>query len=593
MTALLAIRDLRVEYASARRPVLALPGFSLDLAPGESFGLVGESGCGKSTLLLAILRHLGPGGRITGGAIVFEGQDLLTADAAALRRVRGGRIALVPQEPASALNPSMTIGRQLMEVPMQHQRVGRAEARERAEQALADVRLPDPRGAMARFAHQLSGGQQQRVAIAMALLARPALLLLDEPTSGLDVTVAAAVLDLLTALSETYRTAMIAISHDLAVVARLCARIGVMQAGEMVEEALAATLFAAPRHVYTQALLAAMPRLGGAAPRTEAPPGETLLDVAGLSKSYTVGGGRVRALEDFALRARRGAMVAIVGESGCGKSSFARVLAGLQAADTGAMRFAGRDLAGRTLAARSPREVAAIQMVFQNPETTLNPAHTVGQPILRALRKLAAPAPLPLAARLAALLEMVRLPAAIGRALPRQLSGGQKQRIAIARACAGAPDLLIADEAVSALDASVQATVVDLLRHIQRARGTTILFISHDLALVQAIADEVVVMYGGRVMQSGPAARLLAPPQHPYTAALLAAVPPPPGAPRAAIRLRGEPSDPRHPPAGCRFAPRCPRHLGKLCDDTPPPVQVTADGGRIACHIPLPELALG
>jgi peptide/nickel transport system ATP-binding protein len=592
MTALLAIRDLRVEYASARRTVLALPGFSLAIAPGESFGLVGESGCGKSTLLLAILRHLGPGGRIAGGAIVFEGQDLLTADAAALRRVRGGRIALVPQEPASALNPSMTIGRQLMEVPMQHQRASRAEARARAEQALADVRLPDPRGAMGRFAHQLSGGQQQRVAIAMALLARPALLLLDEPTSGLDATVAAAVLDLLAALRESYRTAMIAISHDLAVVAQLCTRIGVMQAGEMVEEAPAATLFAAPRHAYTQALLAAMPR-PGTAPRVPTPPGAPLLDVEGLGKSYRVGGGRVRALEDFALRARRGAMVAIVGESGCGKSTFARVLAGLQAADGGVMRFAGRDLARRTLAARSPREVAAIQMVFQNPETTLNPAHKVGQPILRALRKLAGPSPLPLAARLAALLDMVRLPAAIGRALPRQLSGGQKQRIAIARACAGEPDLLIADEAVSALDASVQATVVDLLRHIQRARGTTIVFISHDLALVQAIADEVVVMYGGRVMQSGPAARLLAPPQHPYTTALLAAVLPAPGAPRAARRLRGEPSDPRHPPAGCRFAPRCPRHRGTLCDDIPPPIQATDDGGRIACHIPLAELACG
>jgi len=661
---LLSIRNLRVEYTTARGTVAAIPELSLEIGKGDSFGLVGESGCGKSTLIMAIMGYMGRNGRIAGGEILFEGQDLVRAGAEDLRRIRGGRIAIVYQEPSTALNPSMTIGRQLMEVPIAHSGASAAEARDRARDVLADVHLPDADSVMRRYPHQLSGGQKQRVVIAMALLANPSLLLLDEPTTGLDVTVEAAVLDLLNELREKYGTALFYISHNLGVIAQVCDRIGVMYAGKLVEDAPAAELFATPRHPYTRGLLASLPRPGadkhthplvaipgvvpsaGRAPDScgfltrctlarpglcdaapvplqETTPGhlvrcarwqdaaeppiaaastsaagiaiadaEIVMQAQNISRAFSIGKRRLLANDRLSLVAKRGHILAIVGESGSGKSTFAKVLAGLDAATGGTLQVLGDDVATRTVRKRSAAKVAAVQMVFQNPDGTLNPSHTVGFPLARALKKFGfAGDRKAIEARVAALLDMVRLPPSLRHALPRQLSGGQKQRIAIARAFAGNPELLVADEPVSALDVSVQAAVINLLLRIQAEQSTTLVFISHDLGLVRYLADEVVVMYLGQVMESGPVAALFDPPYHPYTDALLSAVPvPDPTIRTTRIRLEGEIPSPLNLPPGCRFATRCPRKLGAICDDTPPPARDAGDEHVIHCHIPLERL---
>jgi peptide/nickel transport system ATP-binding protein len=592
---------------------------------------------------------------------MFEGRNLVGLSDAELRRLRASRIAVVYQEPAAALNPSMTIGRQLMEVPLLHAGTNATDARELVARVLGDVHLPNPESVMRRYPHQVSGGQKQRVVLAMALLANPALLLLDEPTTGLDVTVAATVLDLVNELRRKYRTALVYVSHNLGVIAQVCDHIGVMYAGEMVESAPAAALFASPRHPYTRGLIASLPLVGAdkhsallipipgtvpspmaarrgcafsprcadvragqcdtcaiaiehAAPdhlvrcvrfAELAPPvaadalvgqagerGEVLLKAHLLSRVFKVGRLRLVANDELDIEARRGRVLAIVGESGSGKTTFARILAGLDSASSGSLRFRGVELAAMPVRRRDAAQVAAIQMVFQNPDGTLNPSHRVGRPLARALRRFGvARESRAIGARVRALLEMVRLQPAVRHSLPRQLSGGQKQRIAIARAFAGNPELLIADEPVSSLDVSVQAAVVNLLLGIQAGSGTTMLFISHDLVLVRYLADEVVVLYLGRVMECGPVQALFSPPYHPYTEALLSAVPlPDPSVARARIRLEGEIPSPLDPHPGCRFAGRCPRKVGAVCDTVPPPGREAGDGHLIFCHIPLDEL---
>jgi len=659
---LLEIRHLRVEYRTTRGRIIALPDFSLSLAAGESLGLVGESGCGKSTLALAIMRHLGPSGVIAGGEILFDGEDIARASEARLERIRGRRIGIVYQEPASALNPAMTIGRQLIEVPMLHQGMRRKEARHRAAEVLHEVHIPDPESFLDSYPHQLSGGQKQRVVIAMALLANPALLLLDEPTTGLDVTVEAAVLDLIEEIRNRRGTALLYISHNLGLIARVSERVGVMYAGELVEDAPVVSLFTGPRHPYTRGLMRAIPRLGssrhdlalvpipgsvpmpgaaaqgcGFAPRCPlvlpgrcdaapippadagpmhrvrclrwqegahpVPPGqprpavpaahgEIAIEAEKLSRRYRVRGGVVRANDGLDLVARRGEVLAVVGESGSGKSTFARILAGLEPASEGTLLYAGADIAKKPVRRRTARQVAEIQMVFQDPEGTLNPSFSAGWPLARALKKFSRRRGKEIDLQIRSLLGLVRLPESVRHSLPRQLSGGQKQRVAIARAFAGRPEILVADEPTSALDVSVQAVVVNLLLEIQAERGATMIFISHDLGLVRYLADHVVVMYLGRVMEVGPTAALHAPPLHPYTEALLSAVPSPdPTAASRRIRLDGEPPSRLHPPKGCRFATRCPRRLGAVCDTEPPPLRDAGDGHLIFCHIPLPRLS--
>ena len=658
---LLDVRNLRIEYHTSRGKMVALPDFSLRLGQGESLGLVGESGCGKSTLAMAIMRYLGSSGVIANGEIIFEGRDIVRASEAELERVRGTRMSIVYQEPATALNPSMTIGRQLIEGPMLHQGLSRAQAHDRAAEVLTEVHIPDPEAFLASYPHQLSGGQKQRVVIAMALLANPVLLILDEPTTGLDVTVEAAVLDLISEIRRNRGTALLYISHNLGLIARVTERVGVMYAGELVEDAPVRELFAEPRHPYTRGLLRAVPRAGahkrqaaltpipGAVPtptsrlrsgcsfaprcqlavpgrcdigpvtlsdvgpghyarclrwqdEAEPPPsqipqaggtgGLPVLEAEQLSRFYKLRRGQIKALDGVDLAARRGEVVAVVGESGSGKSTFARVLAGLDAATRGKLRFVGEDIATHTVDKRKPDQVAAIQMVFQNPEGTLNPSFSAGWPIARALLKFGlGRRRAEIDAKVRSLLELVRLPASARHALPRQLSGGQKQRVAIARAFAGRPEILIADEPTSALDVSVQAAVVNLLLQIQAENGTTMVFISHDLGLVRYIADHVVVMYLGRVMECGPTEALYSPPFHPYTEALLSAMPSlDPGQESGRILLRGELPSRFNPPKGCRFATRCPRKLGAICDNEPPPLRDAGNGHLILCHITLDRL---
>jgi peptide/nickel transport system ATP-binding protein len=540
----------------------------------------------------------------------------------------------------------------------------RSEARDMCATMLENVRLPDPLAMLKRFPHQLSGGQQQRVVIAMALLARPALLLLDEPTTGLDVTVEAAILDLIADLRKQYGTSLLYISHNLGLIASACDRVGIMYSGEMIEEADTATLFSSPRHPYTQGLLGCIPAIGSAkGTRSLAPiPGHLPLpherpqgcwfgprcahfreetcggnaiallqadalthhvrcarwqdidaaraDTAGeaiqaadaqaalvidaVSKQYVLGGSKrvVQANEQVSFEVGKGEIVGLVGESGCGKSSLARMLVGLEAASSGSIRFGDTELAQLPAKKRARDMLKSIQMVFQNPDSTLNPSHSVASPIRRALKKFGGyKDKAQIEQRLQQLLQLVRLPAEVAQRRPAQLSGGQKQRIAIARAFATDPSLIVADEPVSALDVSVQAAIVTLLLSIQKEQQSTLLFISHDLALVRHVADRVVVMYLGRVMEKGRAEEIFAPPYHPYTEALLSAVHSPDASVKQErVRLTGETPSPINVPPGCRFASRCHRKLGDICDTVAPPVRDATPTHQIACHISLDEL---
>ena len=673
----LEIEDLAVTYHTRTGPVLAVADLSLAIGRGGSLGLVGESGCGKTTVAMAIMRYLGRNGGITGGRILFEGQDLAQVPQEALRRLRGSRMAMIYQEPTAALNPCLTIGRQLTEVPIHHDGASTLDAYERALSALSDVRMPDAATVMRRYPHQISGGQQQRVVIAMALLSNPALLLLDEPTTALDVTVEATVVDLIAELRQKYDTALLYISHNLGLISQVCDRVAVMYSGVIVEEGPTRELFKATRHPYTIGLMDCLPHLGArhharalrpipgqvAAPH-ERPPGcyfaprcahaepgrcerpaiplepvaadgahrvrcvrwreiarpEPAIEVGGahdlsadghalvvdgLDKFYDPGGDvllsllragpspRVKANEKLSFQARKGEILAIVGESGCGKSTFAKVLTGLETATAGEIRFLDWDLAALPVNKRSRALLGALQMVFQNPDGTLNPCHPVGWSVARVVRKIGAErGGGRVRERVGEMLDAVHLPRAFAGRKPRQLSGGQKQRVAIARAFAGRPALVVADEPVSALDVSVQAAVIQLLMEIRAAHDTTLLFISHDLSVVSYISDRVMVMYLGQIMEDGPTEAILSPPYHPYTEALLSAVPvPDPEFAQKRIRLEGEVPSPLDPPPGCRFAGRCPRKLGAICDEQEPPEQLAGPGHRIKCHIPLDELS--
>ena len=675
---LLEIDGLCLSYRTRAGEVPAVIDFSLRLAAGESVGLVGESGCGKSTVALGLLRYLGRNGAVKGGRVRFDGRDLGRLDAEALRRVRGAEIAMVYQEPAAALNPSMTVEAQLAEGPMVHEGLSRGEARERARAMLDDVHLPDPERILAAYPHRLSGGQQQRVVIAMALMTNPKLLLLDEPTTALDVTVEAGIVELIGELACKYGTALLYISHNLGLMRKVCDRIAVMYSGQVVEEGQTGSIFARPRHPYTRGLFDCLPRpeahkterplraipgrlpLPGErpagcsfGPRCEAfkgglcdgraiameavddavdpghrvrcvrwrdidlapvpadaadvPPakvGDTVLEVEELRKSYRARDaslaawlrgdrvGQVTANDGLSFAARRGETLAIVGESGCGKSTFARVLAGLERATGGALRLDGEDVAQRAVEARAPEQVRRLQMVFQHPDATLNPSRTVGAQLGRAVARLGAEADRSrVRERTLELLDTVKLPREVFARRPRQLSGGQKQRVAIARALAGQPSMLVADEPVSALDVSVAAAVTELFLEIQREGGTTLIFISHDLSLVRYLADRVVVMYLGQVMERGTTAEIFAPPYHPYTEALLAAVPiADPRVRQRRVVLEGPLPSALDPPKGCPFASRCPRKLGAICDEERPLPREAGAGHTIACHIPLAEL---
>jgi peptide/nickel transport system ATP-binding protein len=656
----LQLQDLEVVYRvrGVDRPVLR--GLSLTVDKGGSYGLVGESGCGKTTAAFTVMRYLPRNGRVVSGSVHADGADLLAMGEAEVRRLRASTVSMVYQNPGAALNPSIRVGTQIAEV-FELMGIAKNEAYDRAREMLRKVQLSDPAGGMRRYPHQLSGGGQQRVVIAMALASDPTLLILDEPTTGLDATVEAEVLDLVAALRAEFGTSVLFISHNLAVIRRMCERVGVLYAGRLVEEGDAETVFAEPRHPYTVGLLRCIPRGGlrkdrdrldtipGYLPQLGAPlPGCVFADRCGLvqevcrtdeppfhhvggghfsrchfhdraaelpratsatpvpalaeagappvvrlgnaSKTYAHEGSAVRALVAVDLAIGPGETLGLVGESGSGKSTLARVLLGLTAPDTGStVELAGEPLAPR-IVRRSGDQVRALQTVFQNPDSALNRRASVRRIIGRALTKLVGVRGEQREQRLREIASSVRFDERLLSVRPVQLSGGLKQRVAIGRAFAGEPRVVVCDEPTSALDVSVQAAILNLLADLQADEGVTYLFISHDLGVVRYLSDRIAVLYLGRLMELGTAETVFNPPHHPYTEALLSAVPTVEGEERPRIRLEGEIPSASDPPSGCVFHTRCPRFLGSICVEQEPPLAEVEPGHFIRCHIPVGEL---
>ncbi|MDE2006484.1 MAG: ABC transporter ATP-binding protein [Rhodospirillales bacterium] len=518
---LLAIEGLSIGFGA--RTVVRDVGLALDR--GETLALVGESGSGKSLTARAILGLLPPGGRVSAGRIGFDGQDMLAAPADALRRIRGGRIGMVFQEPMTSLNPLHRIGRQVAEAIRLHRKPPRAGMRAEVIAALTRAGFADAASRLDAFPHQLSGGQRQRVMIAMALANDPALLIADEPTTALDVTIEAQILDLLARRRAEMGLAMLLISHDLSIVRRYANRVAVMQEGAIVEQGTVDDVFAAPAHPYTRKLLAAEPSGHAVA----VPEGAArIVEAHSLRVRFALSGGlfrrarRMAAVDGVSLALREGETLGVVGESGSGKTTLGFALLRLQAA-TGRVVFAGRDLAA--LDRRALRRArAGMQVVFQDPFGSLSPRLTVGDIVAEGLR-VHEPALSPAAreARVAEALAETGLPAGAMAQYPHEFSGGQRQRIAIARAMVLKPRFVVLDEPTSALDMSVQAQIVALLRRLQRDHGLAYLFISHDLRVVRALAHRILVLRAGKIVEQGETEALFAAPADPYTRALMEA----------------------------------------------------------------------
>jgi len=644
-TAALKVEDLSLAYMVRGLPRPVLRGVSFEIAPGEAYGLVGESGCGKSTTAYAAVRYLPRNGRITGGRILIDGADITKMAEDEVRQFRAKRASMVYQDPGGALNPSTRIGPQVVEAfTVLGQSQG--EARKNALAALDRVKIADPSRVFHRYPHQLSGGMQQRVVIAMALASDPKLLVLDEPTTGLDATVEASVLDLVRTLRSETNAAVLLIAHNLGVIRSLCDRVGVMYAGKIVEEGDAVEVFERPQHPYTVGLLRSLPRHGvrksqralatipGTLPqigtelptcvyvdrcpladelcRTVVPPvvdvggghttrchhfdriglipepeagvgqvaieGAEVLALLNVSKTFHQGGHDVPALVKVDLTLNDGETLGLVGESGSGKSTLARTIQ----LDHGEL--------GATASGRPVEAKRSIQIVFQNPDSALNRGWSVRSILGRSVRKLTGLKGKAADDRVDKLAADLRLTQRHLDLKPGQLSGGLKQRVAIARAFAGDPRIVVADEPTSALDVSVQAAILNVLSELQAKSKTGYLLISHDLSVVRYLADRIAVMYLGRIMEVGDSETVFRGPNHPYTEALLSAVPSVDGEPAARIRLEGEIPSPANPPSGCVFHTRCHRFMQGICEVTEPPLVEVEPGHQMKCHIPLEEL---
>ncbi|WP_395638626.1 dipeptide ABC transporter ATP-binding protein [Pseudolysinimonas sp.] len=534
---ILAVSGLRIAFtprtASAGPVPPAVDDISFELQRGRVLALVGESGSGKSATAMSILGLLPPTATVS-GSIRLEGDELTTADAAHLRRIRGGRIGTIFQEPMSAFTPAYRIGWQIAEAITAHQpRLRGAVVRDRVLELLSSVGLPDPARTARAYPHELSGGQLQRAMIAMAISCDPVALIADEPTTALDVTVQAGILELLRSLRDTRDTAVLLITHDMGVVADLADDVVVLRAGKVVETGPVGTIFAAPEGDYTRELLAAVPKLDRIRTTDRVVAAEHVAtgdDIAAEAvDARIVYGGRglrggVVAVEGASFRIPHGRTYGLVGESGSGKSTIGRAFAGLLPLRSGTIRVAGADIA-KASAGELRRMRRSIGYVFQDPASSINPRAQIGDAITEPLRLHTRQTADARRARAADLLDAVHLPRATIDRFPHELSGGQRQRVAIARAIALHPTLLIADEPTSALDVSVQARVLELLAELQRELGFACLFISHDLAVVKELADEVGVLRRGVLLESGPGERVLTAPEHPYTRRLLAAAP--------------------------------------------------------------------
>ncbi len=679
----IAVEGLRTHFATQRGIVRAVDGVSFSIPPGTAFGLVGESGSGKSTVALSILRLLGPGGRITNGAIRFKGSDLLALRERELREIRGNRVAMVFQDPLTSLTPTLRIGDQIVETIVTHQQLSRAQAWRRALELLDHVGIPDPAYRARQYPHQFSGGMRQRVCIALALSCAPDLLILDEPTTALDVTIQAQILDLLERLRDELRLSILFITHDLGVIVRISDQICVMYGGRVVEQGSVADIFLRSLHPYTKGLLASIPSLSGqrgerlpyipgrvpdlvnppegcifqsrcpfAEERCRLPqpllpasngqmaacwkfdrligepwptqrgaraatlpaPGRSELRLEHLRKVFPLTGfwdslrltrdGRllprmvsepktVQAVDDVSLTIAAGETLGLVGESGCGKTTLGRMLVGLVTPTSGEIRLDHRPRASmRGEELRRYRK--DVQIIFQNPESSLNPRKTVGEILARPLELYRLTRGREATReRVATLLETVRLSPAYAARYPHQLSGGEKQRVGIARALASEPRFIVCDEPISALDVSVRASILNLLDDLKEQFGLAYLFIAHDLAVVKHISDRIAVMYRGKIVEIGIVEEIFAPPYHPYTQALLSAIPIANYAERRRKRifLAGSVTSIGAGTRGCVFTDRCPLKIGPICDQEPPPVRAASPGHRIVCHHPLEFLA--
>ena len=665
---LVQVRNLGIgltNRAGVTLPILR--NIDLAIGRGETIGLVGESGCGKSTLALAMMGYLKSGLHVLEGDSLFRGRNVFDMGTRALEDIRGGELALIPQNAGQSLTPTSRIGRQIDESVKLHTRLVREQRRERVIELLLQVRLPQPEELLKRYPHELSGGQQQRAAIAMALAGEPDVLLLDEPTTGLDVTTQAHILELLRDLAAETGTAMVYVSHDLGAIARVSDRIAVMYAGEFVLEGPARQVLKQPAHPYARGLLLSIPRLkeavvpasmpgrpplpGGAGqgcgfadrcpmaeqrcrdkrptlePTTtqefvrchfherveQLPPPEppkrpdrsgrdetdSILQFNDVAISYAKPGivdqilGRqpnvTPTINEIDLTIRQGETFGLVGESGSGKSTILRAIAGLLPPQSGTITYEEAESLNTSVEERSNDLLRCVQLIFQNPDASLNPRHTVAEILAQPLKLYFGLGGDELRERSVALLEQVRLRVDYLERLPSQLSGGEKQRVAVARAFAAEPKLVLCDEVTSALDVSVQAAVLDLLIQLQVDQGTTYVFVSHDLAVVRALADRVAVLYQGRLCEMGPSENVYRFPSHPYTEVLLGAVlePDPDAEPTLAA---DDVVDLFPPPKGCPFQRRCPRKIGDICDDETPPWRPAEFGHAIRCHIPLDEL---
>ncbi|WP_299933217.1 ABC transporter ATP-binding protein [uncultured Pelagimonas sp.] len=548
------IEKLRVEFQTKDGPVLGVEDVSFEVGSGETVCVVGESGSGKSVSSLSLMRLVEyGGGEISGGRLLFDRReggviDLTEVDQDKMRGIRGDEIGMIFQEPMTALNPVFTVGRQLTEGLRVHRGMSKAQATERALELLREVRIPEPERRLTQYPHELSGGMRQRVVIAMAMACKPRLLIADEPTTALDVTIQAEILALMDRLKRETGTAVMFITHDMAVVAQMADRVVVMFRGNKVEEGTVEEIFENPQHPYTQALLAAVPKLGEMTGKDLPEPmrlvgqedhnpvpikgsDEVILTVKNLTTRFPVKGGffrrtvaNVHAVEDLSFTINKGQTLSLVGESGCGKSTAGRSILRLVEPQSGQVEFDCCDV--MSLDAKELHTVRQdMQMIFQDPFASLNPQMVLMDQITEPLLNYGSYDKSELHDRVANLFDRVELPRSFMRRYPHELSGGQRQRIAIARALALNPKLIVADEAVSALDVSVQAQVINLMMELQQELGLGYLFISHDMAVVERVSHHVGVMYLGRIVELGPRRAVFEDPQHPYTKALMSAVP--------------------------------------------------------------------
>ena len=521
------IQGLRVEFQTKDGPVVGVEDVSFDINPGETVCVVGESGSGKSVSSLSLMRLVEyGGGEIAGGRLLFErgekGQvDLAASSGSLMRKIRGNEIGMIFQEPMTALNPVFTIGKQMTEGLRLHLNMSRQEAEERALELMQQVRIPEPERRLKQDPHELSGGMRQRVVIAMALACEPRLLIADEPTTALDVTIQAEILALMDRLKRETGTAVMFITHDMAVVAQMADRVVVMFRGKKVEEGTVEEIFENPQHPYTKALLAAVPKLGE----------EVLLSVKNLTTRFPVQGGflrrtvaNVHAVEDLSFTLNKGQTLSLVGESGCGKSTAGRSILRLVEPMSGEVNLDGVDIMSLDQSALRTARLD-MQMIFQDPFASLNPQMQLADQVAEPIHNFATLKGAEITKRIEMLFDRVELPRSFMRRFPHELSGGQRQRVAIARALALNPKLIIADEAVSALDVSVQAQVLNLMMELQAEMELSFLFISHDMAVVERVSHYVGVMYLGRIVEMGSRQRVFENPQHPYTQALMKAVP--------------------------------------------------------------------